>query len=80
MVHQHELEDELTHSFEQRAPEVIGNEYMVMGTVDKKVWQKSLSNPSSISEILSHLADFKTVYKFTFEPAGWYPADDKRKR
>lgn len=57
MVHQHELEDELAHGFEQRAPAVIGNEYMVMGTVDKKVWQNSLSNPTTMDEILNHLAE-----------------------
>lgn len=36
MVHQDELEHELVVALERRAPEVMGNEYMVFGTVDKK--------------------------------------------
>src|SRR5208283_5214355 len=42
MVHQDELEAELAQSFSQIAPEVIGNEYMVLGTIEKKVWQEGL--------------------------------------
>jgi hypothetical protein len=36
MMHQDELEAELAHSFSQSAPEVIGNKYMVLGTIEKK--------------------------------------------
>src|SRR5918912_4177948 len=39
MAHQNELEAELAYSFSQIAPEVIGSDYMVLGTVEKKVWQ-----------------------------------------
>src|SRR4029450_14008147 len=42
MVHQDELEAELAHSFSHMAPEVIGNDYMVLGTIEKKVWQEGL--------------------------------------
>ena len=38
MAHQDELEAQLAHSFSQIAPEFIGNEYLVLGTIDKKVW------------------------------------------
>jgi hypothetical protein len=42
MVHRAELEAELARSLRQRAPQIVGNDYLVLGTVEKKTWQKSL--------------------------------------
>lgn len=76
MVHRDELEAQLAHSFSQIAPEVIGNEYMVLGTVEKKVWQEGLrGRGQQLAEILKHVADFKKEYDLEYEPGGWYPAD-----
>jgi hypothetical protein len=38
VVHQSELEAELAYKFETLKPEVVGNDYLVLGTVDKKFW------------------------------------------
>lgn len=77
MMHQNELEAELTISFGRIAPEMIGNEYMVLGTIEKKVWQARLKGEGSeFGEILKHAADFKKVYNLDYRPAGWYPADE----
>jgi hypothetical protein len=38
MAHQDELEEELTYSFSKTSPEVIGNKYIALGTVEKKIW------------------------------------------
>ncbi len=79
MVHQDELEAELSHSFSKIAPEFIGNEYLVIGTVKKKVWKKGLERSGSgLGEMLKHIADFKRVYDLHVEPGGWYPADEKK--
>lgn len=78
VVHQHELEAEMAHSFSQLAPEVVGNEYLVIGTVEKKVWQQGLKgSESQLQESLQHTADFKKVYDLHVEPGGWYPADHR---
>ena len=78
MAHQDELEEQLAYSFSSIAPEVIGNEYMVLGTVEKKVWQRGLQGSGNqIDEILKHVADFKKVLDLKVEPGGWYPADKK---
>ena len=47
IAHQHELEHELAYSFSKFAPDVIGNEYLVIGTIEKKVWQRGLQGHSS---------------------------------
>ena len=78
MVHQNELEAQLANSFSKIAPEFIGNEYLVIGTVDKRVWKKGLEgSEGEFSEMLRHIADFKRVYDLHVEPGGWYPADEK---
>src|ERR1035437_7478006 len=74
MVHQDELEAELAQSFSQIAPEVIGNEYMVLGTIKKDVWQEGLQGRGNqIASMLQHVADFKKVYDLKYEPGGWGP-------
>ena len=71
----------LEHSFSQIAPEVIGNEYLVLGTVDKKVWQEGLAGDGGdLGEMLKHMADFKRVLKLEVDPGGWYPAEREKSR
>ena len=81
MMHQDELEAELTYSFSKFAPEVIGNEYLVLGTIEKRVWQKGVKGDGTeVGEILKHVADFKKVYDLEYDPGGWYPEDAGRVR
>jgi hypothetical protein len=81
MVHQDELEGQLTHSFSHIAPEVIGNDYMVLGTIEKKVWQEGLQGRGKeIEGMLKHVADFKKEYDLEYDPGGWYPANQGPKK
>ena len=81
MAHQDELEAEMAHSLSQIAPEVIGNDYLVLGTVDKKVWQQGLTGDGGqLGEMLQHVADFKRVLKLEVDPGGWYPAEREKPR
>src|SRR5262245_23590471 len=74
MAHQNELEAELVHSFSQMAPDVIGNEYLVLGTIDKRVWKEGLiGDGGELGEVLKHMAEFKRVLKLEVEPGGWVP-------
>jgi hypothetical protein len=63
------------------APEAIGNEYMVLGTIEKKVWQEGLQGRGTeLEDMLKHVADFRIVYDLEYEPGGWYPADHATKK
>ncbi|SEQ62857.1 hypothetical protein SAMN04244573_01944 [Azotobacter beijerinckii] len=76
MAHQDELEAQLAYSFSQMAPAVIGNAYLVLGTIDKKVWKEGLAGGGEHQgEMLQHVADFKRVLQLVVEPGGWYPAE-----
>lgn len=78
IAHQDELEAELAYSLGKIAPRVIGNKYMVVGTVEKSIWQSGLTGSGiDIGEVLKHTADFKKVLDLEVEPGGWYPASEE---
>ena len=54
-------------------PQVIGNDYLVMGTLDRKDWQQGDRGILSPSEIIERMYVFKDVWNFQVIPAGWYP-------
>lgn len=61
VVHQAELVAELAHMFSQRAPEVVGNDYLVMGIVERKTWQKGMREKLGWEELLQHTSDHQAV-------------------
>lgn len=77
MAHQDELEAELAHSLGRMAPEIVGNRYAVLGTIDKKIWRAGLEGRGKeLADIMEHVADFKKEYDLVYEPGGWYPAGE----
>ncbi|MDF5733236.1 MAG: hypothetical protein PUP92_35950 [Rhizonema sp. PD38] len=68
-----EIEPLMAISFSQSNPKIIGNNYFVMGTVDKKDWKEGNQNSLSPSEMLERIYVFKDVWNFEVIPAGWYP-------
>jgi hypothetical protein len=74
MVHQDELEEQLAHAFHTLAPEQVGNEYLVIGSMEKKVWDQRLAaGGGPLDELLKHVADFKHVLDLEVQ-GGWGPA------
>jgi hypothetical protein len=61
IAHAHELEEQLGILFEKHNPGLIGNEYLVMGTLDHDVWERSRQIPLSIPEMASKLYVFREV-------------------
>jgi hypothetical protein len=75
MAQRAELEAELAHGVNQIPPQVIGNDYLVLGTVQKKIWREGLAGQAKpLAEILKHVADFEHQYELDYKPGGWYPA------
>ena len=82
VAHQDEIEHLLANLFAERDPSIIGNDYLVMGTVERKAWRASLKEPMSTPQMLEQLHDFKEVWSLDYRPAGWYrdkeiEADDR---
>ena len=72
-----EIESLMTTGMGQSNPEVIGNNYLVMGTVDRKDWKQGNKGSLPPSEIIKCMYVFKDIWDFEVIPAGWYPAEEK---
>lgn len=73
IVKKAELENLLHAICEHAAPDSIGNDYFVFGTMDRKDWKRGQSEEMSPREALSCSYPFKNVWNFEVRPAGWYP-------
>jgi len=67
------LERLLVEICEKNAPDTIGNEYLVFGTIDRKDWKNGLTGKISQQEAIKRTYPFKDVWKFEVSPGWWYP-------
>jgi hypothetical protein len=72
IAHRDEIEGHLHRLFSERAPEVIGNDYMVMGTTERAYWKEGFIKPHVPSETLANLHGFKEYLHFE-RIGGWLP-------
>jgi hypothetical protein len=68
IAHQDQLEAWLTAFFTERRPEIVGNDYLVLGTEDRANWLRGVRTPVLPKEALEHLRDFREVVRFTPPP------------
>ncbi len=71
--HKHEIEHHLTELFLEINPEVIGNYYLVFGTVEKIAWCENIDQPKPFNEMLEHIHDFKSYQNLHMTMTGWFP-------
>ena len=77
IAHQDELEALLAAAFSERKPEVVGNDYLVLGTVDRSVWRQRTRTPPVFQNVLDQVHEFKRVVRFELAPR-WAPAEPRR--
>jgi hypothetical protein len=74
IAHQDDLEAYLAAFLQKRAPEVVGNDYLVIGTLDRADWKRGAERGSTVKDIIGWLHDFKDVVNF--EPfRRWIPPE-----
>jgi hypothetical protein len=64
IAHQNEIENLLAQVFQGRAPRIIGNEYTVLGTMEKPAWKHGTQKPLDFQDMPEYMHDFKQVLKF----------------
>ncbi len=75
IAHQNEIENLLAQLFRERNPQIIGNEYTVLGTMEKTTWKQGVQKPIEFQDLPAHLREFIQVLKF--ELTG-YPMDQEQ--
>jgi thiol-disulfide isomerase/thioredoxin len=71
LAHKDRLEDELAIAYGSLDPDVVGNDYLVVGTVDRKAWKSRLGKESEIGAVLEHASDFEKRLDLGYNPGGW---------
>ncbi|HEU5331023.1 MAG TPA: hypothetical protein VFU78_23210 [Thermomicrobiales bacterium] len=69
IAHQDEIETWLAAFFGQTHPELVGNDYLIVGTEDRADWQRGVREPLAVPDTLDCLHDFADVVQFTPAPA-----------
>lgn len=78
IAHKHELEHLLTNLFRPSEPETIGNNYIIVGTVEKNAWRRGLQHPVDVTDILPFASDFAEYYEeLRVTQPGWYPIEQE---
>jgi hypothetical protein len=75
VAHKHEIEHHLTEMIRQIDPTMLGNDYLIMGTVEKAAWRRGLTTPLSVAEMIEHTSDFyRYLEELRVTRPGWYKA------
>jgi len=69
ILHQNDLEHLLVAKFSEYDPSIIGNNYLVVGTLKRTYFHKANKQGGTYGEFFDSLHDFKKVV--TFEPQHW---------
>ena len=69
-----ELESLMAAGLSQTNPHIIGNDYLVIGTVERKDWKAGSRGLLSACEIVERMSVFKDQWNFEVIPSGWYPS------
>lgn len=78
IAHKNEIEGYLAQMFSQRAPEAVGNDYLVIGTAEKEYWRDGVDNPHPPTDLLDNLHGFKDYLNFELI-GGWMTDEDYEK-
>jgi len=70
IAHQDELEAWLVTFFKEHRPEIVGNDYLVLGTEDRADWLRGVRTSVFPLEAFERLHDFRDVVRFT-PPQRW---------
>jgi hypothetical protein len=78
IVKKPDVESLMAAAFEQRRPEILGNEYLIFGVLERKDWRQIDKGELSDSDTVKRVIVFKEVLNFKVIPAGWYPDPNRQ--
>ena len=57
------------------AAAVKAQDYVVLGTIDRRMWRRGLAGGTQLEDVREHMADFKKYLKIDVIPAHWERSD-----
>jgi hypothetical protein len=75
--HKHEIEHHLTELFKGTNPTVIGNDYLLVGTVERKIWKDNIKYSHDINKMRDFIQDFKSFQVIQMTSEGWFQKGQK---
>lgn len=72
MGHRAEIEGQLTDLFRASNPQVIGNGYRIIGTLERKTWRSITENPQPLANIMHLVHPFKGYRELQRTQSGWF--------
>lgn len=72
IARQADVESMMAGTFETRAPEIVGNKYQVIGTLDRADWKEGVQSKVRAADMLDRVYVFQDVWDFEVTPGGWY--------
>jgi hypothetical protein len=69
IVNKKDLESELTYNFKNSNPDIIGNDYFVIGTIPVDKWK---AGESKLADMINYISDFKQHLDLKYIKGGWY--------
>ena len=70
------LESLMAACFEESKPEIIGNNYLVMGVAERRDWLEGKKGKMPQGETIESMFVFKDILNFEPVHAGWYSEDE----
>ena len=67
-----EVESLMSCKFEEVNPAIVGNTYLVFGTLSRSDWQQHSKAPTNSGTAIDQVSVFKNVLNFEMVPGGWY--------
>jgi hypothetical protein len=64
IAHQDEIEGVIARAFSVLNPEIVGNNFLVIGTLDRADWKRIDQNKLPIQDTIEALHDFRDVVNF----------------
>jgi len=77
IAHQDELENMLAITFEKHSPKLIGNDYLVIGTLEPAAWRKREKRGVLVASLPDNVHDFKERLELEYIPSHWGSADEE---
>jgi hypothetical protein len=72
MCHQDELDEQLAQAFQHLDSRIIGNDYLVLGTVERPIWKDGPERaPRNLEQLMENTAEFKGQLELDYDPGGW---------